>query len=134
MPDKLSINQRVRELIADLGYADNLEGFHKRYFGGQGRSEKLRNVWKDANLIKTDFLVEIADKIAQLDRKEVNLNWVLSGHGEKYITEDDRATKQLLIDTQRELLAQLRGKIADLQQKVDDLEDRLKAASANHHQ
>lgn len=125
MPHKLIINQRVRELISALGYGDNLEGFHKKYFGGEGRSEKLRNVFRDANLIKTDFLAEIAEKIAQIDGKRPNLNWIFTGRGEMFSTEEDLATKQLLIDTQRELLAQYRAKIVELESG--------KAAPTNNH-
>jgi hypothetical protein len=121
MPTKLTVNQRVRELINSLGFGDNVEGFHKRYFG-EGRSEKLRNVLKDANLIKTDFLVEIAENIVQIDGKKVNLNYILTGDGELFLQADDR---QQLIDTQRELLSQYRARIAKLEETIRDLEDRL---------
>lgn len=120
MPTKIAINQRVRELIVALGFGDNVEAFHKRYFG-EGRSERLRNVLKDANLIKTDFLVEIAEKIAQIDGKRINLNWVLTGVGEMFYTESDLATKQLLIDTQRELINEYKRTIAKLEAEKADL-------------
>jgi len=130
MPIKLSVNQRVRELIAALGFGDNVEGFHKRYFG-EGRSEKLRNVLKDANLIKTDFLVEIAENIARVDDKKVNLNWILTGHGEMFLENGDSVKTQLLIDTQRELLSQYRARITRLEAEITDLQARLAHLTAS---
>ena len=121
MPHKpLAVNQRVRDLITDLGYANNLEGFHKKFFGGEGRSEKLRNVFRDANLIKTDFIVEIAEKVAQVDGRKPNLHWVLTGLGEMYVVED--SDQRLLINTQREYIAELKSKIVKLEAEVLRLE------------
>ena len=121
MPHKpLAVNQRVRDLITDLGYGDNLEGFHKKYFAGEGRSEKLRNVFRDANLIKTDFIVEIAEKVAQVDGRKPNLHWVLTGVGEMYVVED--SDQRLLINTQREYIAELKSKIVKLEAEVLRLE------------
>ena len=130
MATKLSVNQRVRELITALGFGDNVEGFHKRYFG-EGRSEKLRNVLKDANLIKTDFLVEIAENIARVDGKKVNFNWVLTEHGEMFLENSDSVKTQLLIDTQRELLTQYRARISRLEEEVTDLRARLAHLTAS---
>ena len=131
MPTKLAVNQRVRELIDAMGFGDNIEGFHKRYFG-EGRSEKLRNVLKDINLIKTDFLVEIAENIARIDGKRVNLDYILTGNAQLFV-EDDDTTKQL-IDTQRELLAQYRVRIANLEAKNRDLEGRLSDLTSTDNQ
>ena len=120
MSTKMSVNQRVRELVTALGFGDNVEGFHKRYFG-EGRSEKLRNVLKEANLIKTDFLVEIVENIARIDGKKVNLNWVLIEEGEMFLENGDSVKTQLLIDTQRELLSQYRARISRLEEEKADL-------------
>jgi hypothetical protein len=120
MPNKLAINQRVRELMAALGYSDNVDGFYKKYFG-EGRSEKLRTVVKDLNPIKTDFLVEIADKIAQTDGRKVNGHWLLTGIGEMFISEEDPDFKKVLISTQRRLLRVYEAKIAELERELAQL-------------
>lgn len=131
MPHKLTVNQRVRDLITDLGYGNNIEGFHKKYFGGEGRSEKLRNVVKDVNLIKTDFIVEIAEKIAQVDGKKPNLHWVLTGLGEMYIQEDD--DQRLLINTQREFILELKSKILKLETEVAELRSLTRSTDLEQH-
>lgn len=127
MTDKFTVNQRVRELMAALGFEDNVDGFYKRYFG-EGRSERLRTVVKNANPIKTDFLVEIADKVAQVEGKKINGHWLFTGEGEIFFERTD--TTQLLLDTQRELLAEYRSKIDQLTREIEQL----RAASFNHDQ
>jgi len=131
MNEKLAVNQRIRELMAALGFPNNVDGFYKKYFG-EGRSEKLRTVVKDINPIKTDFLVEIAEKIAQVDGKKIDGHWLLTGDGEIFLPENSDSVKtQLLIDTQRELLSQYRARISRLEEEVTDLRARLAHLTAS---
>jgi hypothetical protein len=100
----LPVNQRVRELMANLGYTKNVDGFYKTYFGS-GRSEKLRTVFNDENLIKTDFLVDIINRIAEKSGRQPNGHWVLTGQGTMYLTEKPTpATKNADADREREEL------------------------------
>jgi hypothetical protein len=90
MDDRYPINQRIRELMMFFGYADNVDGFYKRFIADtkEDRSERLRAVYKDINGIKLDFVLEITRKIGDKTGKIVNGHWLLTGYGSMFFEEN----------------------------------------------
>lgn len=128
MGPKYPINQRVREIMAELGFADNVDGFYKEYIG-KGSSERLRTVYKDINLIKLDFLLEIAEKIGKKINKKLDYHWLMTGEGEMFLKEKHTAATNsteaaVLIETIKKMsdtIAELTHGNAIANQTISDL-------------
>lgn len=102
MPSVNPVNQRLKDLMEALGYK-KIDPFVKYYFGQDARSERLRSAINGDSGIKTDFLVEITEKIFEVDRKRVNGHWLLSGEGEMFLDENEKAAPKQGAAVGREL-------------------------------
>jgi hypothetical protein len=111
MESRYPVNQRIRDLIRYLGYVKdktdklNVDGFYKKFINPEGSSERLRTVVIDKFEVKTDLLVEIADKTRDRKGQKLNANWLLTGEGEMFLSKNgtpvgnttDKAERLLLI-------------------------------------
>lgn len=116
MEDLYQINQRIRDLMAFLGFPDNVDGFYKKFLG-DGPSERLRLVFKDKNPIKLDFLIEITKNIGERAGHKVNHHWLLTGQGLMFLEEKHTAATNLdeaAVNEQEETLKSLSNSVATL--------------------
>jgi hypothetical protein len=137
MESRYPVNQRIRDLIRYLGYVKdktdklNVDGFYKKFINPEGSSERLRTVVIDKFEVKTDLLVEIADKTRDRKGQKLNANWLLTGEGEMFLSKNgtpvgnttDKAERLLLIRDQEVRL--LNEEIDRLNKELQDCLSRI---------
>lgn len=102
-----------------LGYPDNVHGFYKKYFGS-GPSEKLRTIFHDFNEAKTEFLVELTEKVVGPEGEKLNGHWLLTGIGEPFFKDLNQESYKSDKENNRY------QDIIYLNQLIDEKDERLK--------
>lgn len=93
MAEKYAVNQRIKQVMDALG-EPRVDPFYKKYWGKDAVSEKLRTIVAEETGVKTDFIVEFTEKIADRDNKKINGHWLLTGEGEMFFSENGTPAKE----------------------------------------
>jgi len=124
------LHERFKILIDKLGFKPN--EFAKKL--GFDRADNIHNVLNN----KTKGSTELFEIIANTFDK-VNLNWLITGKGEKFI--DDKhinnncsliEAKDDLIKSKEETIHELKGRVSDLQNHIKTLEIHLEDSDIVH--
>jgi hypothetical protein len=92
MSDKYAVNRRIKAIMKELG-EPKVDPFYKKYWGKDAVSERLRTIVANETGVKTDFIVEFTEKIADADGKKINGHWLLTGEGAMFLDEKSTYVK-----------------------------------------
>lgn len=113
MKTEKELENRFKILLDTLSLTPN--AFAKEL--GYSRSEKIYNFYNGKYNPSFEVLYDITKKF-----ERVNLNWLVGGQGEMFSSNDEFKNSQPdneLIEIQRELIIQLKARIADLEEKLN---------------
>jgi hypothetical protein len=98
MESKYPENQRVREVMATMGYKDRPHPFAIEVLK-LDRSDKIQNIYNDRNRISTELLVMITTKVVK-DNQFVNGHWILTGEGSMFLDDKKTAPEKEAVELQ----------------------------------
>lgn len=120
MKTEKELENRFKILLDTLSLTPN--AFAKEL--GYSRSEKIYNFYNGKYNPSFEVLYDITKKF-----EGVNLNWLVGGQGNMFLTNDESKylrSDNELIETQRELIIQLKARISSLEEKLNQSTSEIK--------